>query len=425
MELHHLTSAQFRSLAGSFGDTAAMHELTASRASYHLLLLRFVADHRRGSRVEWDAAVDLLATVQTEAPQIYFELLSDPMIGAWLARTVRRVKREPHDEATLRGEFRQLGCVAAAAAIRAGLTGEVVGSVRNGVLTLPTLGTAQLGGPSDRPIPIRITAGEATLLPEGATNPVRVSESAHWFPLRQLRAEHEGVAYALRLEDGDPHRGAYHAPAGERLTPAEADRWQESFTEAWRLMVRHLPARATEVAIGLRAVVPLVDLGDGAARSGTARESVGALGMTAPRSPAEFVVTLVHEFQHSKLSALLDLVPLYRPDGTERHQVPWREDPRPTSGLIQGVYAFLGVADAWRRLRSEPALATIADREFATHRDQVAAGFAALERSAELTPAGSEFVEAMFPTLAALLDEPLLGDAAPEGSTLLERRTTR
>jgi uncharacterized protein len=196
------------------------------------------------------------------------------------------------------------------------------------------------------------------------------------------------------------------------------------FAEAWRLMVRYLPARAAEVAIGLRAVVPLVDLGDGAGRSGTARDSVGALGMTAPRSAEEFVVTLVHEFQHSKLSAVLDLIPLYRPDGTERHHAPWRTDPRPTSGLIQGVYAFLGVADAWRELRADPRLAPAAARELATVRDQVAEGLTALAASRELTEAGSRFAEAMFPVLESLLAEPLPAEPARGAETIPERRTT-
>lgn len=95
--------------------------------------------------------------------------------------------------------------------------------------------------------------------------------------------------------------------------------------------------------------MPLNDLGDGSSRSGTARESVGALGLTRSASPADFVITMVHEFQHSKLSAVLDLVPLYHFGGTERHCAPCRVAPRPISGLLQGVYAFLAVADTWRR----------------------------------------------------------------------------
>jgi len=62
---------------------------------------------------------------------------------------------------------------------------------------------------------------------------------------------------------------------------------------------------------------------------------------------------MVHEFQHSKLWA------------------PWRTDPRPLGGLLQGVYAFLGVADTWRALAARPALGDLAMREFAEAREQV------------------------------------------------------
>ena len=83
---------------------------------------------------------------------------------------------------------------------------------------------------------------------------------------------------------------------------------------------------------------------------------------------------------------MLDLSILYTPGGTEPHFAPWRVDPRPTSGLIQGVYAFLGIADSWHRLRRSPALRDQATAEFAENRTLVAAGLTTLEHSTELTP---------------------------------------
>jgi HEXXH motif-containing protein len=99
-------------------------------------------------------------------------------------------------------------------------------------------------------------------------------------------------------------------------------------------------------------------------------------------------------------------MPLYEQDGSERHQVAWRQDPRPTSGLIQGVYAFLAVADAWDRLRAEPGLREIATAEFVTLREQVRGGYESLRASRELTAAGATFVDAMGPTLHRLLAVP-------------------
>ena len=84
---------------------------------------------------------------------------------------------------------------------------------------------------------------------------------------------------------------------------------------------------------------------------------------------------MVHEFQHSKLWA------------------PWRTDPRPLGGLLQGVYAFLGVADTWRALAARPALGDLAMREFAEAREQVDVALGELTGAGALTPAGEVFVD--------------------------------
>src|SRR5581483_603165 len=59
-------------------------------------------------------------------------------------------------------------------------------------------------------------------------------------------------------------------------------------------------------------------------------------------------VTLAHELQHLKLGALLDIVTLALPDDGRRYYAPWRDDPRPLGGLLQGAYAYFGVSGFWR-----------------------------------------------------------------------------
>lgn len=58
---------------------------------------------------------------------------------------------------------------------------------------------------------------------------------------------------------------------------------------------------------------------------------------------------MAHELQQLKRSALLDVAALTEPDD-RRCYAPWRDDPRPVSGLLQGAYAFLGVS-SFRRTR--------------------------------------------------------------------------
>jgi uncharacterized protein len=172
-------------------------------------------------------------------------------------------------------------------------------------------------------------------------------------------------------------------------------------------------------------MVPLQNADPGSARSGTARDSVGALGLTPPGTPEDFAITIVHEFQHSKLSAVLDLVELYVPNGRERHFAPWRVDPRPTAGLIQGVYAFLGIAHTWHAFRAEASLRATATERFAIDREQVRAGLAALEASAELTAAGRRFAEGLREVLEPLAGERLPAPVIAQARRSLDQRRAR
>jgi hypothetical protein len=94
------------------------------------------------------------------------------------------------------------------------------------------------------------------------------------------------------------------------------------------------------------------------------------------------------------LNALLSLVELHREDRQERSYAPWRDDPRPISGLLQGCYSFVGVADFWRthRLTAEPSAAPSAHFEFALRHEQVRRALRTLSDSDLLTEPGQRFV---------------------------------
>lgn len=399
---HELTRTELAAVATGLGGAAVVGELMASRLSRHLLLLKYLAGEWREDRRLLDAAVGTLAEAQHRSPAVFRRLLSDPLVGTWLAHTTRQLRRHPDDRLT--GDLLHLGALAASAAVQTGLDADVVGYARQGRVTLPDLGEAVLADDTDGPVSIKVRQGRALLGSSGTAVP---GDSPDWHGVRRLTARHGDLAATVNVEDGNPYRGGYHVAPSDRLSATEAQCWQSLFEQAWHLLGRYLPARAAEVGAGLRTMVPLRDRDPGAARSGTARDSVGALGLTTPRSPEDFVITIVHEFQHSKLSAVLDVVDLYVRDGAELHFAPWRTDPRPTAGLVQGVYAFLGIAGTWRDLRAAPALHDLATDQYALAREQVRAGLAALEGSAELTVVGREFTGGMRRALDAMLGERL------------------
>jgi HEXXH motif-containing protein len=420
MKFHRLDTDQMAALSAGLGGSSAVRELNSIQISRRLLLLKYIGEKWPADRRLWDDAVATLSRVQEMDPTTFADFMADPLIGAWLIRTTTQLRRTGSAPQTA---LHHLSCVAAAAAMRSCLDVELTGYAVNGRLTLPQLGEMQFSRGVTGPVLMRISSGAATLVSSAGES--ASTGGPGWRSQRSLTGDYRGLASAVRVEDGNPYRDGYHAPPSERLTSTEAEAWQALFADAWTLIGHYLPERAAELADGLQAVVPLQDLGDGAARSGTARESIGALGLTKPRSPEDFVITIVHEFQHSKLSAVLDLLKLYDSNGPERHFAPWRTDARPTAGLIQGVYAFLGVADAWRGLRADPGLAAVAEHQFAEVREQVRVGLEALERSTEVTPGGLRFVTGMRDKFDHMLAEPTSDASVVRARSLLQERRRR
>jgi HEXXH motif-containing protein len=408
---HRVPVDRFAALASGLGGPAAVTELAAAQSSKRRLLLRYLLDAQSGQDAR--TATEVLITADRRDRRAVADLMGDPLVGAWMARTVRRLL-DADTSVPPRDDLAQLGALAAAAALRTGQVVTISTRARAGRVTLPTVGTALIG--SDGPVVVTVARDAATV--SSSTVSVRIADDdPRWLPLRRLSARYGDLVATLAVEDCNPYRDSYHAPPADRLSPDDIRRWQNLFSDAWSMLARRLPIRGAELASGLRSVVPLATSDSEIARSGTSRDSLGAMGLTCPRSASEFVITLIHEFQHSKLSGMLDLVPMTVPDGRELHFAPWRVDPRPTAGLLQGAYAFLGVADAWRALRAEPLLEDRATREFAVVRRQVDVGLTALEESTELTGRGREFVTGLRAAVDLLLKELVPAPIAAEAET--------
>ncbi|WP_052720900.1 HEXXH motif domain-containing protein [Actinoplanes rectilineatus] len=230
---------------------------------------------------------------------------------------------------------------------------------------------------------------------------------------RELRAVQGEHTFRVTLEDRDPYRDCFTMAVTGPVPDGTAARWQDRFTEASRLLAVHLPDRAAELRAGLRSMVPLAGIAGAPGLSATSHHAFGGLALTEPVDAAAFAVTLIHEFQHSTLSALLDLARLFDPAAREkRFFAPWRRDSRPLGGLLQGVYAFLAVAEAWNALRAEPALATRAEAQFAETTAQLAAALPQLRSAPALTAEGRRFTEGLTARLDLLTAVPVRPETA-------------
>jgi uncharacterized protein len=152
--------------------------------------------------------------------------------------------------------------------------------------------------------------------------------------------------------------------------------------------------------------------------SSSSPETFGAVAMSRPPDACALAETLAHEVQHLKLSALIDVVRLTKPDDGSRFYAPWRDDPRPIDSLLQGAYAYLGVSGFWRRQRhlENGKVGIQSHAQYARWRDAAALVAGTLRSSGRLTSAGYRFVAGMGRTLRCWS-----GDQVPEQARTLAR----
>jgi HEXXH motif-containing protein len=419
---HQLPGPAFALLSHGHGDAAAIRALATGQVSRRSLLLRAVVEEA----VTWPqeecagglrVAVELLDRVQRRAPTDAAAVFGYPLVGAWVALCLRRLRalgryrarvqsgtgsRPPLDDdrsVPLWVDLGHLAAVAAAAAVRAGLPVEIAVPLRGGVASLPTLGQAHL--PSGASYGVAVVSGDRMgYRIEGVNGSVAIPEPSYldadgWSGLRRLVPSRGTESIAVYLDDLDPYRGGHGLAAAPRLDDDTYDGWSSLFAAALKRLATHHPQRLAELAGWPLAVVPLVDTSDDAGANATARDSVGAMALTPPPNPIALAHSVIHEYQHSKLGAILDLVDLYDRQDVRRYYSPWRADPRPLSGLLQGVYAFLAVAEAWSAYVDSPPDGLSAQHvwyEFVRTRAQVAAALTTVAGSRALTPAGRRFV---------------------------------
>jgi HEXXH motif-containing protein len=368
--------------------TTPIDLLRSAQYGKRLLLLRGIAD-RDGTRSR--PGFDLLRAMSNRAPEAVKTTVRHPSVGGWAQDTYFGAPGiRPGG----------MDALAAAAAVRAGATAEMDLAVHDGAVVLPSLGQAE----APREDTVRFVADGRSVSVGAVRLPADVAEPVPgWQPLRTLE-----VGTGLLVDDLDPHRLPQGHLAG-RLAATDLPLWSERIGGALKLLARHHPGVAREVAALVLTIVPLRLDPHGRSVSATSPKTFGAIGMSAPIDARWTAVTFAHEIQHMKLAALTELVDLTHPDDGRLFYAPWRDDPRPASGLLHGLFAFSGVAAFWHRQRhhesGEPAF--VADTEFARWRTAVLRCARTLLESGALTAAGTAFVTAISDRADDWRSEPL------------------
>jgi uncharacterized protein len=404
-----LSQAEFDALAAGYGDDPAVGRLIEAERLETRKLLRLLRGRAAAPGNEFfRAGLGLLVALEKEPGNraACNEVLGHPYVRPW-AEDRLRPRAEADDGSASTADMGHLASIAAAAAIRAGTVTEVDVPATLGHVHLPTLGRLRVGSAVTR----------ATVCSDGSGFEVRAASGkwrvntgaadapSEWEPVRELRAGQLRV----RLEDTDPYRACHQWPAAPRVSASSVTAWQEQLAVAWSLIQRDHPGYAPGIAAGLTTITPLAVGEPGRAISAAARPAFGAVGAALPAKGEVLALLLIHEFQHVKLGAVLDLYDLYEAVPGQRFRVLWRDDRRPVEQVIQGTYAHLGVTDYWRVRRDQVggAAGIHAAEQFARWRMATNDAIETLARSGSLTPKGDRFVAGMRATIEPWLEEPV------------------
>lgn len=380
-----LTTAHFDQLAAGYGDAAAIGELAAAQASNNRTLLSAAGQALAQQTTEAAEAWEFLQVLDSKHPAAVAKAIEHPFFRAWAFKAIDDpVSTHP---ATLTGYV-------LAAASHAGLAGELRVPLDTEAVYLPGIG--------------RIATAEAKAAVAAGGKPTQSLAKSHY-----LGGGEDGPR--VLLEDLDDQRNAFQLPPAQRLSDDEVvAQWGSAYSSAWQIIQKHYAEYVPGLTAGLRVIMPLMPSPDGHEASGTARQAFGAVGLALPPEPEILALLLIHEFQHVKLGALLDMFDLYDASDTRLYYAPWRDDPRPLEGLLQGTYAHVAVVDFWRR-RAERG-DTKAAVHFARWRAQTWEALGQLEASGSLTEYGSRLVSRLKETMTPWLEIPVEAAARTEAA---------
>ncbi|MDA3626592.1 HEXXH motif domain-containing protein [Saccharopolyspora sp. WRP15-2] len=425
--LHRLSWPDFDELARAAGGARTVRQFRRAERSRRLLLLRGLVDvvakvpDQCEPLPSPEDAWEILARVQARAPRVLDRILAHPYTGSWVGYTTRLFHHQTTGVCPLWVHVGHVHALAAAAAIHAGLPFRTSVPVWDGGAILPTIGMARL--PADEPFSVADvhSDGERVQVRSGSTcvrlPNDRSAEAPGWWPLRHVSVRTRGQSFSVHLDDIDPYRGLHEPVLPQRLSTDEVDTWRALITDAWRLITEHLPEMAPALRAGLESLVPrpAVPFRMPSASTG---EAFGSAIVSRPVDGFELAAMLVHEFQHIRLGGLLHFIRLREKDPRLRFHTPWRDDPRPLAGVLQGVYAFFGVTMFWRALAQRGSDRRAAF-EFAYWRAGTWDTLQALRDDPALTTAGHRFVEGIAAELGPWQDEPVPADLAEQAVALI------
>jgi uncharacterized protein len=416
---HTLADVHYDELAAGYGSADAISHL--QQAQYSLARALLVSFHDQASAVTLPEAAQFdlpgawktLAGIDKMSPGSFETVLCHPFVRAWAARCLDGLRSAGSGAvdppASLASDLGHVGSIALAAAIRAGLSASAIVPVRDGSIGLPGLGRLVIAGECSATAAVVETDRDSVSFTVGSrrwsaerTDAAELYLDAigdgQWQPVRQLTGSDLSVA----LEDTDAYRDCYGYPVAPRGSADQFTDWTDCFQAAWKLICDEYPGYAPGLAAGLTTIVPLTPHATGREISATARNASGAIATAPVGDPATLALLLIHEFQHVKLGAMIDLYDLFDPADKRLYYAPWRDDRRPLEGLLQGTYAHVAVSDFWRiRMGAGDPGAELAASRYEFWSSHTSTAIEELAASGSLTALGLRLVDRMRETVSS------------------------
>ena len=151
----------------------------------------------------------------------------------------------------------------------------------------------------------------------------------------------------LAMSEAHPDKSGNALDLGGR----PASEWTDTLAQGLDLIGEHMPDLRGEIDLYLHQIVP-VGYDEHAHLSASYQEVIGTVYMTLHPQLMTMVEATIHEFQHNKLHAQLELDPLLENAFWPLYSSPVRPDPRPLQGVLLAVHAFLPVARLYQRMRA-------------------------------------------------------------------------
>lgn len=355
---------------------AAQEDLTRT------LLARLHADLDGRGGERWAQAWELAAVLEgsDEGARGLDGVLAHPYTRTWLLDALDALHEGRAGAPS--GAADGLQTLLAAAAVRAGLDVRVPVPYRDGGLVLPTLGRLTVAGPGERGTVLVRAAGDGFLAgPAAGSAERRIRRSAAagpgWLPVRGFALPGDPFpGHGFVIDDLDPYRDCFGAPAAATLDAAAAGRLGDVLTEAWALIGERAPAHGARSLDGPLTLTPLTGAMPGEPSVG--RHGYGALGIGVDGNAHTLALTLLRGVRRARFRALVDVADLYAADGSWEHRMPWKDELVPLSGLLEAAYERLALA--------------VFDHRF---RDGIPQALDTLEGAAELTIGGKRLLALM------------------------------